>query len=138
MSDCCHAPSDAKTPNKRNCPACGRPSAAVAWRTLLHHLAAPWRDLPAEQHYFFCDEPACVVVYFGADGTLIRKTQLRTPVGIKETAGDAPLCYCFGISKADFEHDPALRAFVVAQTRAGQCACDVRNPSGRCCLKDFG
>jgi hypothetical protein len=26
---------------------------------------------------------------------------------------------------------------VIEQTRLHNCACDVRNPSGRCCLKDF-
>jgi len=33
--------------------------------------------------------------------------------------------------------DPGIRDFVVAQTRLGLCACDTRNPSGRCCLIDF-
>jgi hypothetical protein len=56
---------------------------------------------------------------------------------VKETDGDVLLCYCFGVSRADAACDPALRDFVVAATRDGQCACDTRNPSGRCCLKDL-
>jgi len=62
---------------------------------------------------------------------------MRTPVGVKEASADTLLCYCFGVSKQDFQTDPATREFVVAQTKAGLCSCDTRNPSGRCCLKDF-
>jgi hypothetical protein len=47
------------------------------------------------------------------------------------------LCYCFGISREDFKRDPGLRDFVVAKTKAGECSCETKNPSGRCCLKDF-
>jgi len=47
------------------------------------------------------------------------------------------LCYCFGVSSADFERNPATRDFVMAQTKANLCSCETSNPSGRCCLKDF-
>lgn len=94
-----------------------------------------WRQ--TANRYFFCDDTACDVVYFGDDGSTLLKSQLRTQVGLKEASGDAPLCYCFGISKRDFANDPATRDFVVAQTKAGRCSCETSNPSGRCCLKDF-
>ena len=47
------------------------------------------------------------------------------------------LCYCFGVSRADFDRNPGTKDFVTAQTKAGLCACETSNPSGRCCLKDF-
>jgi len=31
----------------------------------------------------------------------------------------------------------AIKAFVVQQTKEKLCACESRNPSGRCCLADF-
>jgi len=31
----------------------------------------------------------------------------------------------------------AIKAFVIQQTKEGLCACESRNPSGRCCLADF-
>jgi len=37
----------------------------------------------------------------------------------------------------DYQSDKRLKDFVVEQTKADVCACDIRNPSGRCCLKDF-
>lgn len=73
----------------------------------------------------------------GEDDSLISKSQLRARIGVKEHAGDDLLCYCFGVSKADFEREPDSRNFVMAQTKAGLCSCATSNPSGRCCLKDF-
>lgn len=106
-------------------------------RTIVHHLTEAWIWQPTANRYFFCDDPACDIAYFGDDGSTILKSQLRTRIGLKDTTDDALLCYCFGVSKRDFQSDPDTRDFVVAQTKAGQCSCDTRNPSGRCCLKDF-
>ncbi len=53
------------------------------------------------------------------------------------------LCYCFDIPEEDYreamrnETGEEIRAFVVRQTAGKRCACDIRNPSGRCCLADF-
>lgn len=104
---------------------------------MAHHIrdSASWTGTAGR--YFFCDDPACDVVYFGGDGVTIRKSQLRTRVGVKESSADALVCYCFGVTMADALNDPAIRDFVVAQTKRGLCSCETSNPSGRCCLKDF-
>ncbi|HEY6094307.1 MAG TPA: hypothetical protein VIU93_05065 [Gallionellaceae bacterium] len=105
-----------------------------------HHCPppqAPWQWQDNGANYYFCADPACDIVYFGDDGSIIRKAQLRTVVGVKETADSAPLCYCFGVSRADAMSNPAIREYVVQQTRLGLCTCDTSNPAGRCCLKDF-
>lgn len=134
MSDCCCNSANQK---KQACPACGHSCSEVSARTITHHIkdALTWQA--SAQHYFFCDDPACAVVYFGDNGSTILKSQLRTRVGVKTISDNAPLCYCFGVSKADFRAHPATRDFVVAQTKAGLCSCETSNPSGRCCLKDF-
>ena len=44
------------------------------------------------QPYYFCDDPECDVVYFGLDDSLILKSQVRTPVGLKERSEDATVC----------------------------------------------
>jgi hypothetical protein len=138
MSDCCTSTQcQTSHPKKLACPVSGTACAEVPIRTIAHHLSEPWRWQATAGRYFFCDDPGCEVVYFGDDGSRILKSQLRTEVGIKEAGGDAQACYCFGISRAEALADPGLRDYVVAQTKLGACACDVRNPSGRCCLKDF-
>ncbi|MCK5920792.1 MAG: hypothetical protein KAG66_07615, partial [Methylococcales bacterium] len=49
----------------------------------------------------------------------------------------ALLCYCYGVTCQQALNNPDAKAFVLAQTKLKNCACDTRNPSGRCCLKDF-
>lgn len=138
MSDCCSSSaSDVLHPHKRRCPRHGGECAEVPRRTIVHHLWSPWQWRGKEQRYFFCDAPGCDVVYFGEDDSIIPAAQLRTVVGLKEAADDAPVCYCFGVSRADALRDAAIRDYVVEQTRLGLCSCDTSNPSGRCCLKAF-
>ena len=138
MSECCTSSSCNNTdPKKHRCPVCAREHSEVSVRTIVHHLKDAWTWQPTGRRYFFCDDPACEVVYFVDDGSTILRSQLRTPVGIKELSDESLLCYCFGVSRADLSANPATKDFVIAQTKAGQCSCDTRNPSGRCCLKDF-
>jgi hypothetical protein len=134
MADCC-AVSD--HPNKRRCPVHGGECAEVQVNTISHHIREAWCWESKDQRYYFCDDPACEVVYFGADNSVILKTQLRTTVGAKESMPDALLCYCYGVTRAVARSEPRAREFVVAQTRRGLCSCEISNPSGRCCLKDF-
>lgn len=138
MGDCCSAADGpAGHPKKAPCPGHGGECAAVAVRTIVHHLASAWTWRPTANHYFFCDDPDCAIAYFGDDGSTIEKSRLRTRLGVKDKSADSLLCYCFGVSRGDVQSDPACRDFVVAQTRAGLCSCATSNPSGRCCLKDF-
>jgi len=53
------------------------------------------------------------------------------------------LCHCFDIAESTYRNAladgtaEATKAFVVQQTKDGLCACESRNPSGRCCLASF-
>jgi len=104
---------------------------------VLHHLARPWRAAAGGSSYFFCPEPGCEIVYFEAGGQVFGRSDLRTAVGVKAPAPEATLCYCFGVTYGAAEADPAIRAFVVNETRNKTCSCEVSNPSGTCCLKNF-
>jgi hypothetical protein len=139
MSNCCSSNSqNVKHPNKFACPVNGIEYSEVSVRTIAHHIKNAWTWAPTAIRYFFCDDSQCEVVYFGDDSSTILKSQLpRTVVGIKENFSHAPLCYCFGVNKAEYELDPEIKNYVMAQTKAGQCSCETSNPSGRCCLKDF-
>ena len=138
MTDCCTTTvSKAANPKKRRCPSNGLEGTEVSAKTISHHLKLAWKWQEKGVRYFFCTDPDCDVVYFGDDDSIITKAQLRTKVGIKEASKDTPACYCFGVSKADAINDPSIRDYVKAQTKNAQCACDIRNPSGRCCLIDF-
>ncbi len=146
MSDCCssnNSPSDDAghhvAPNKHICPVNGKPYTKVPAHTLFHHLKQPWLwkgDL--SQQYYFCDDSACEVAYFSEANDIIDKSKLRTIIGIKEQNNDdALVCYCFGVTYAESRANKGVKDFVVDMTKQKKCACDTRNPSGRCCLKDF-
>jgi hypothetical protein len=137
LSDCC-SPKEAMGPAmKRKCPVDGKSNSAVPLMTILHHIKDPWNWNHAEQNYYFCSDPECDVVYFGEDGSTVKKCDLRTPVGIKEKSGSAIICYCFGVTRDEAGRSTQAMEFVVEKTKEHACACKTRNPSGKCCLKDF-
>lgn len=89
----------------------------------------------------FCDAVECDVVYFAEDHdqTFIR-SQLRVSVGVKETTGERPLCYCFGHTMASIkkkilatDRSDALED-IRAKMKDPGCRCETTNPSGSCCL----
>lgn len=138
MSDCCSSSCRSDTSiRKRVCPVNGIEYKQVSFRTVIHHLEKPWKWEHPNQDYYFCDDPECNVVYFGDDNSLINKDELRTVVGIKENSEDSTICYCFGVSQGDAIHDQTIKDYVVLQTTEKMCDCEIRNPSGKCCLKDF-
>ena len=143
MSDCCSTSGDSKggknkaAPRKFTCTANHEDYISVSHKTMFHHLKSPWKKDLKDEQYYFCSDPNCDVIYFGANGSVINKEGIRTQVGIKEKSNDALICYCFGVSKAEAKQNSEIKQFVTKKTKAHLCACDTRNPSGRCCLKDF-
>lgn len=138
MNECCSMACENKPNNSIPiCPMCGHRGTTVGLKTLQFHIRQPWLYLLPEQDvYYFCQQPNCTVVYFSPNGVKIEKAGLRTRIGIKDECVDTLRCYCFGITKAEAT-DKNVKAFVIRQTKAGMCACETANPSGKCCLKDF-
>lgn len=138
MSSCCCSSTDkSKSVRKFACPANNKEYVAVEVKTILQHIKSPWLHTLSEEKYYFCDDPDCDVVYFGINGSVFNKSQLRTRVGVKEESEDTLVCYCFGVTKALANSNSEIKTYVTQQTKEKNCACDIRNPSGRCCLKDF-
>ncbi len=132
MTACCNSSS-----TRHTCPVNGKSYPSTPLKTLLHHLKNIWTYKLKTQTYYFCDDRHCEVVYFADDNSVFTQDTLRTTVGQKTDDADALLCYCFGISHQHYKDDPSVKQFVIEQTRLSNCACETRNPSGRCCLKDF-
>lgn len=137
MSHCCsHDKAENSFPRKQACPVNQQDYIYVPVKTILHHIKDSWKTALPQQGYYFCNDPDCEVIYFGEDGTQIKKSELRTKVFVKDKEG-ALICHCFGISMQDASSNPAIKDFVIQQTKQGNCSCETSNPSGRCCLKDF-
>ena len=55
---------------------------------------------------------------------------------------DAMVCYCFLYRRSDLEREivtvgeAQISARIATEIKTGNCACEVRNPTGRCCLGD--
>lgn len=157
MSDCC-ASVEAKNekvvvtesccaPNLENrveinqCPACGSQGKkvdSITLKAMLNISLLAVRDVP----YFFCRTADCDVVYFSGDGQQdFTKTQVREPVFQKEAHNkDVFVCYCFRHSPTSIRAEllntghSTVIAEINTGIKAGQCACEVRNPQGSCCL----
>jgi len=117
-----------------SCPACGRPGRSVAWRTAA---AVSTVSLPARQELFLCRTAGCDLLYFGSSGARVGCADLARRPWFKQ-GGDV-VCFCFVVRRAELEAPggESLPATVEARVRRGDCACDVRNPSGKCCLADL-
>ena len=137
---CCSRPATPVIQQRRACPACGKQGKAVEVTTVRAQLAVSLRSVTGEA-YFFCATSDCPDVYFTPDGSEQFTTgQLRELVFQKALANPAaPVCYCFqhslgAIKAADAATRAQILADITAGVQAGQCACDLRNPQGSCCL----
>jgi hypothetical protein len=92
--------------------------------------------------YRFCPDASCDVVYFDSAGRTFTTADLRVPVWQKQAPGARTICYCFGENETDIRAEIDRIGRSAAETRvrehiqAGRCACEVRNPTGACCLGD--
>lgn len=152
----------ATTERRVRCPACGTQGRRVAAATVRALLAEENRnDIPvaaggccpsggpgcrptaSDTGYRFCGSPGCDVAYFAEEGeATFTRDRLRVPVGVKETTGTRPLCYCFGHSvesvKAELRSKGRSDApeDIRRKMKDPGCRCETENPSGSCCLGD--
>ena len=151
------------TQNRVECPACGKKAKRVATATLRALLQDEFAgEFAADDHsscssagrgdggcspltkdsdWRFCDSQNCDVVYFAEiDERAFTKDHLRVDVGVKETTGERPLCYCFGHSVASIkeelrsEGESNATKDILAKMKNPGCQCETKNPSGSCCL----
>lgn len=142
MADCCAVNSAATVPpDVLSCPVCRSRSKKVHIRTVKSLV----RRLPfgmVRTQYYFCESSGCEVAYFPQNPTepTFRRTDLLARVGLKEESDPIPVCYCFGVTRKDIWEEirqtgeSTVPDRIKAEVKAGNCACEVKNPSGKCCL----
>ncbi len=150
---------DTTTAKRTLCPSCKKPGKRVGLVT-LHALLKPekaaalgepepsactdtgeCRPPREDTGWRFCDAPGCEVVYFSeTSDEQFTLDDLTVEVGVKQTTGERPLCYCFGHSvesiKAELREKGRSDALedIRAKMESPGCHCATANPSGTCCL----
>lgn len=154
MAQMCHCPAEAgsavcELPSQRveqpvrtisTCAECGQTGKPVQGQTVKALLSVSLRVVQ-DVEYLFCRTQSCSIVYFTSDGSQTFTTQhVRERVYQKEPEVESVfVCYCFRhtvgeVHAASSEGRAAIVDDVNAGIQAGQCACDLRNPQGSCCL----
>lgn len=144
MSTCCDTAASTKQSKKMLCPSCGVKQNFLPHQTLIHQLKNPKNiEVNPDIPYYFCRNSSCETVYFSPSQSSFSPDDLRWPVGQKSTEPDRQICYCFDVTYDQVVKELArdgvskTKEFVMAQTKLKNCACEIRNPSGKCCLVDF-
>ena len=140
MPDCCSEKATLLGPGAVACAGCGCIGRPVSTLTLKSMVKPEFLTMVTKPGFKFCGSPDCEVVYYHADGEQLRKTDVKVRVGIKEAEEPAPLCYCFGFTRAMLLQElctagqSQIPSIISAELKAGNCACEVHNPQGSCCL----
>lgn len=140
----CNTPSGGPptAPSVHLCPTCGERTEKVTRLTMEHLLLPDAIPEMKNTQYYFCETPTCPVVYFPYDASAatFQKADLRVRVGVKETEDPIPICYCFDVNRKQIWDEiceagrSTVGSWIKAEVRAGNCACEIKNPSGQCCL----
>ncbi len=127
--DCCAL--GAVAPRAPTCPESGETGEAVKWLTIA---ALSRGAVPPRQGTWLCPNPECDVVYFGDRGLKLSTAQVRWEPEL--------VCHCFRHLYSEVEEEvlatgeSSILESIRAQVLEKSCACEVRNPTGKCCLKN--
>jgi len=131
---CCSVP----TPDSDGslCPTDGFAGKPVDWTTVA---ALAKGRVPSRQGFRLCCAADCDVVYYGSAGAVLTVNDLNVEPGFKN-GRDGLVCYCFLHREGDIARqldetgETNVFESIKQEVQAGNCACEVRNPSGKCCL----
>ncbi len=133
---CCALPQRDQRPGL--CPESGHEGKPVDWLTVA---ALSRGQVPARQNFWLCRDRQCEVVYFGSASATLKLQDVSVVPGFKNES-DGLVCYCFLHRTNDIARELAESGrtgvfdSIKAEVEAGNCACEVKNPSGKCCLGD--
>ena len=139
--DCC-APKNTASDHRTICKQCSQKAKTVDAVTLYHMLRNQFLSaIQKEAAYYFCESKDCTVVYFNNEtDQYFTKDDVRIRIGLKETESPIQVCYCFDYTEESIREEVERTSTstateeIAAKVQAGLCACEVRNPAGRCCL----
>jgi len=137
--DDCYTP---QPKDKALCPLCYYEAKRVLRKTLEALLVTDTKEkLSNLDGFSYCKTSTCRAIYFRGD-RILTQNDLNVSVGLKDDAPIKNYCYCFGWSKERIEQDikdngvsTAIEDIKSKMNTIG-CSCEVKNPSGKCCMVD--
>jgi hypothetical protein len=140
---CCLVTDKTPVPAKAECPVSKTSSRKVQRRTLEHLLKPEKVAEILNVQYYYCTAPDCTVVYFSNENVPYFSIEdVRVKILAKENGDDVNVCYCFNWTRGRIKEELASAGKTTAslqiakEVKAGNCACDIKNPKGECCLGD--
>jgi len=123
------------------CPKCGRLGLEVDKITVAAHAKEAQWPL-GDGQYLHCPAIGCEVIYFTADGRVLRKEDVKSRVTFKEKESPRPLCYCKQVTEEDvlkaIDNGACTFEEVMKATGIGGGGhCKITNPAGRCCSRNY-
>ncbi|MBM2841346.1 MAG: BFD-like (2Fe-2S) protein [Bacteroidetes bacterium] len=141
--NCCLVTERTPAPASAECPMSHTLSRKVQHRTVKHMLKPEKTESLRRVQYYYCTDPSCDIVYFSnEDVPNFLKEDVIVKVFTKDQGDDVNVCYCFDWTRGRIKDEIAQTGKSTASTqiareiKAGNCACDVKNPQGECCLGD--
>lgn len=124
----------------QTCPGCdnkGKIVKPITLRSILTEEAQAVADL---EGFRFCRTPRCDVAYYRDGGDTFMISDVRVPIGQKQTDASRTICYCFEHTAGEIERDvkatgsSAIPEAIAAKCKQGLDRCPETNPQGSCCL----
>ena len=143
MDCCCSGVQMSKETPQNACGGCGEIGRTVARQTVVHHVKSEKLSSVGDEEYKFCSSPNCAVVYYAASGQVFTVDDVRELVTSKTSGNSRPLCYCFGFTEGFARREIAQTSKSSVSKQVSQfikeklCSCEIRNPSGVCCLGEI-
>ncbi len=136
---CCDVSTSGAVSTCRKCGKEGKPDKEITLKNLVKKPRL--ESIDNFDGFYFCETPGCEVIYFSNGQSIyLHKADVTVRVGIKETDDPIPVCYCFGWTRKKIFDQFKQQGFSTAvqeigdRVKARECACEVNNPTGKCCL----
>jgi len=129
--------------SQNTCGDCGGVGRTVERRTVMHHVKSEKLFSVNNEGLQFCPTATCSVVYYSESGKTFTVGDVRELVTSKTAGDERPLCYCFGFTEGYVRSEITLTGRSSVKELVNQfikerlCACEIRNPSGVCCLGEI-
>ena len=124
------------------CPLCHEEGKAVLAKTINALVKQEYKNrLNSMEGFSICKTSTCRAIYYRGN-EVVTQEDMSVSVGFKDDAKIKNHCYCFGWTEERIIEDikehgksTAIEDIKAKMDSVG-CSCEVKNPTGKCCMAD--